>query len=196
MVLTLDTLKGRVYTVEEVAALMGITPDAVRRRIRLGYLPARSVPGAKSMVISGDDLAVYLSGAPVTARKRRGRAITKATPVSSNPEPLAKPEGPSLPFNGGDAPKSARLASVPAPSVAIPFKLPDGSVSRLRSWMDSTGKSNKALEREAGVNASSLSYILNGKRSLCRDNAIRLRDAYGESLLLYLMGDAPMPGDP
>ena len=181
MVLELDTLRGRIYDVYEVAKLLGINADSVRLRIRKGDLPARKVPGDRAYCILGDDLIVYLSGTPYRppeAKKRAGRGNnTKGATVRPVKKPLGGPDGAGT---GG----------------AIPTRLPDGSVDRPNAWIAETGVAVTTISEKAGIERSSLAHIIGGDRGLSRVNAIRLRDAYGQELLDFLMGDAPMPGDP
>jgi len=58
----LETLRGRILKIEEVALLLGIKPDSVRRRIRIGALPAKPIAGTHKRLILGDDLIAYLKG--------------------------------------------------------------------------------------------------------------------------------------
>lgn len=183
MAFTLDELRGRVFSIDEVADLLGVKPEAIRRRVRLGQLPVRRPPGSE-MVVSGDELAAYLLGETPAPRPKkaaapaRGKARVEAVP--------SKVEAPRKP-------QERRDASAPV----IPFRLPDEAKARLREWMNATGRNGLTVARESGINASSLSYIIGtgdkATRALCRDNALRLRDAYGDALLRYLMGDGPMP---
>lgn len=168
MVLELGDLEGKVFDVLEVAKLLGITPDSVRLRIRKGHLPARRVAGDRGYAIDGGDLAAYLRGTPYYPAGRRRRQARATVPEQAGTE-------------GG----------------AVPFRLPPESKDRLRAWMSATGRDQRTVAAESGINESSLSFIVGSgaraTRALCRDNALRLRDTYGATLLEWLLGTGPMP---
>lgn len=212
MVYKLDEMKGRVFTLSEVAEMLGVKPDAIRRRVRLGQLPVKRPPGSE-MLVDGDELAAYLLGETATAtpkpRKPRAkpeRVESQAVALPFNGEAPAQPvEAPAPPPPLAPTPGPSRAARIAATlpkgdATAIPFRLPDEARDRLKAWMAATGRNQPAVCREAGINASSLSYIVGEsftrkRRALCRDNVLRLQAAYGDALLLWILGKGPMPVD-
>jgi hypothetical protein len=91
----LETLRGKMLEINDVASLLGIKPDSVRRRIRIGALPARENAGTHKRLILGDDLIAYLKGeilpSPATRKPASERAGI-AQPVNSSlfeSEPVA-----------------------------------------------------------------------------------------------------------
>lgn len=81
----LETLRGKIFTTEGVAAVLGMNPESIRRKIRAGQLPARTIPGGQGYTIIGAELADYLQGIPVIRSKR---AIEKP---KAHPLPLHHP---------------------------------------------------------------------------------------------------------
>lgn len=156
----LNALRGKVFDSDSVAALLGITPDSVRRRIRNGQIPARRVPGQKSYAVRGDDLAAYLSG------------------ETAEPDRTIPP-----------APKRPAPGAITAN--ALPAVLPPTANSRLKTWMTEHALQQKEVAEKSGMNGGELSRILAGKRGLSRRNADRLRAAYGDEMLNYLIGKTP-----
>ena len=180
----INEMKGKIYTVAEVGEMLGIGVDAVRRRVREGLLPARNPPGRVGMVFLGDDLVKVLLGEAVAtpAKKATPKRLKAALEVRAD-------DGPGLPF---DAP-TARPEPVQSQAETIPARLPDGAVDRLKAWIAAKDVQVVALAQRAGIERTSLAHILGGDRGLSRTNAYRLRDAYGQALLDFLLGSGPMP---
>lgn len=70
----LETLRGKMLEINDVANLLGIKPDSVRRRIRIGALPAKDIAGTHKRLILGDDLIAYLKGESQPESERAGIA--------------------------------------------------------------------------------------------------------------------------
>jgi excisionase family DNA binding protein len=60
-------LRGKVYTSREVAAVLSITSDSVRRLVREGRLRAIRLPGQRRFRFLGEDICRYLTGQPPVA---------------------------------------------------------------------------------------------------------------------------------
>lgn len=190
MVYDLNELKGRIYSIPEVARILGVGQDAIRRRVRLGQLPVRRPPGSE-MLVYGDDLAAYLLGdtpapRPPRTAKPSPRVEGRVEAVSSNVGHPGKPQ---------EAPEAAAPTGAQA---VVPFKLAPEARDRLKIWMEAAGITPAKLAAATGINASSLSYIIGtgrrATRAICRDNALRLRAVYGDELLRYLMDGGEVPG--
>ena len=218
MVLVVENLKGKYFTVVEVARLLEIKADSVRRRIRDGQLPARKVPGVPGFVISGDDLARYFEGTPYEPKGRaralhgwaKRRELTKADKAKAPARPAATapeaPPPPSLFTEASEAPGattkappvSPRLshpAKPPAASPAvIPFAFPPEANGRLKAFMEHGGISQKELAEATGLRNDKVSRLVNGKRGITRATAAMLQSGYGDELVFWLLsGDGPMP---
>ena len=155
----LNALKGKLLTCESVAELLSITPSSVRRRIKKGQLPARKVSGQKNYSIFGDDLAAYLLGDSPAA----------AIPAAKIP------------------PAPPKREPAPVDSHALPFKLSPAANTRLKVWMTERGLMAKEVAAASGINGGELSRILNAKRALSGRNAEKLRAAYGDELIDFLV---------
>ena len=92
-VINLEELKGKVFTTEAVAEILGLTADQVRRKVRAAIFPVKKLKGEKNYIIRGEDLAAYLSGEDYHEPKPR-RAAPKPSPVANGELPftLPKPE--------------------------------------------------------------------------------------------------------
>jgi len=53
-----------VYTVEDLAEVLGRHPDSIRRIIREGHLRAVRARGRKAYTLLGEDVVRYLKGLP------------------------------------------------------------------------------------------------------------------------------------
>ncbi len=60
----LETMRDKVYTVEETAELLQRHPDSIRRNIRKGNLRAVRARGRKGYAILGEDIIRFLQGLP------------------------------------------------------------------------------------------------------------------------------------
>jgi excisionase family DNA binding protein len=199
MVLVVDDLRGRFYTVAEVAKMLGIVADSVRRRIRDGQMPARTVPGVPGYTISGDDLAEYLKGTPYKPperpRKRKPKAPATATPTP----PSIFPEASEAPRATTKAPPVSPRLSHPAkpqaaPVAAIPFAFPPEANGRLVAFMERGGISQKELAEATGLRSDKVSRLVNGKRNITRATAAMLQSGYGDELVFWLLsGEGPAP---
>jgi len=199
MVIRLDDLKGALLSVDEVAELLGIKPDSVRRRIREGHIPARSVPGSHGYLILGDELIPVLMGSPATPQPR-----------ASTP----KADDPGLPFD--DAPAASQKArratkrSKPTPSAGGSKKEPyrrkrargpsptPETGERFTMFTDhiknTRGLSFAAIGREVGVNSGNLSRMRQGERLGSIDTLRRFTEVYGLNVDWLLTGDGDMIG--
>jgi len=64
MALDLKAMEGMAYTAEDVAQLLHLHPDTIRRLIRDRRLRAVRPPGSRIYIILGEDLARYFRGEP------------------------------------------------------------------------------------------------------------------------------------
>lgn len=207
MVYKLDEMKGRVFTLAEVAEMLGIKPDAIRRRVRLGQLPVRRPPGSE-MLVDGDELAAYLLGetSPATppkprkAKPKAGRVEVQAQALPFNGEPSAKsPEAPATPPPPPPAPpgptRAAKLAAALPPEGpgVIPFKLPKEANERVNAFMKHRGLTQKEITKVTGIRSDKVSRIVNGKRAITKDTLAFFEKAYGAAFVAYLAGNGPMP---
>lgn len=158
--INLESLKGQILTLTEAAELLKLKPDSLRRRIRLGHIKAFTPPGSNAQMIKGDDLAAYLMGASTPAPPR--------VPGSVKKPPIPPPVD---------------------PNAALPFKLSPAVNARLKAWILGQNLQLKDVAAAAKINNGELSRIVNGKRALSRTNAERLRAAYGDDLINYLLTD-------
>jgi excisionase family DNA binding protein len=72
MVVDLDALLGKAYSVAEVAELLGVLEEQVRRLIRANRLKAHRPPGRRMYVVMGESIVLYLNGdEPTPAMKAR-----------------------------------------------------------------------------------------------------------------------------
>lgn len=156
-VVNLSELRDRLFNAYQVAEILGLCVDSVRRRIREGYLPARSVPGDNAFVISGNDLITYLQGVPVST-KRKLRQVPKGLTEKGSPELAVS---------------TYKLS----PEVSI----------RLRAWIEQNSLQLKQVAEQTGIHASELSRIVRQERSLTRPNAERLRKGLGDEVFTYLL---------
>jgi len=109
-------LRGRVFTTEEVAALMGLKPDAIRRKIRDGLLKGFRPPGSRVYHVMGDDLWEYATTGSGPRKFRRDHS--KASPAPTKPKAAPKPEPPP------SAPRPKQTAQrKPAPVSGLPAKV-------------------------------------------------------------------------
>ena len=205
MVYKLDELRGRVFTLAEVADMLGIKPDAVRRRVREGQLPVRRPPGSE-MLVMGDELAAYLMGetAPSSPKARKSRpkperveAQAAALPFNDEPQatPPPTPAPPPPPPAAVVPTRAARLAAaLPKGDAADEaYKLPMDANQRLSDFMRERGLSQKDVAEATGLRSDKVSRLVNGKRSITRDTLAALREGYGDALAAFLKGDGPMP---
>ncbi len=66
MALDLKAMEGMAYTVEDMAEILRLHPDSVRRLIRDDRLRAVHPPGSRSYIILGEDVVRYIRGeAPI-----------------------------------------------------------------------------------------------------------------------------------
>lgn len=90
-VINLEELKGKVFTTEAVAEILGLTADQVRRKVRAAIFPVLKLKGEKNYIIRGDDLAAYLSGEDYHEPKPR-RASPKPKPPGEGELPYSFPK--------------------------------------------------------------------------------------------------------
>ena len=64
MPIDLESMAGKAYTVEELAATMGVHPDTIRRAIRQKRLRAVRPPGSGAYMVLGRDAIRYIEGKP------------------------------------------------------------------------------------------------------------------------------------
>ena len=84
-------------------------------------------------------------------------------------------------------PRPVRPALEPITANALPAVLPKAANSRLKTWMTKRALQQKEVAEKSGMNGGELSRILAGKRGLSRRNAERLRSAYGNGLIQFLI---------
>lgn len=65
MAVDLKALEGRAFRVDELAQVLELHPDSIRRVIREGRLRAIRPPGTKSYIVLGEDALRFLRGLPV-----------------------------------------------------------------------------------------------------------------------------------
>lgn len=157
-VIDLETLKGKLFSSEGVADIIGLTPDSVRRRIRAGQIPGRRVPGQAGYTIDGDQLISYLQGIPYTPPGKPPKA----------PRIKAKAE-PTLNLND------------------LPNALPKEVNIRFKAWFKGQGCQMKDISKKTGLGSDKLSRILNLKRSITLKTLAVIKQAYGEELANYLL---------
>ena len=83
MALDLKAMEGMAYTVEDMAEILRLHPDSVRRLIRDNRLRAVHPPGSRSYIILGEDVVRYIRGeAPIDdGGRERERRRKKREPV-------------------------------------------------------------------------------------------------------------------
>jgi hypothetical protein len=120
-------------TVSEAAALLGITPRAVRKRLAAGELRGQLVDGAWLVWIPVD---VEPRPDPAGDRADRGQGAGSAVPRCAEPEPQAEPAPPPEP--GGEpgqlhaANSSAQPQAEPPP---VPPTLPPQLAAVMEQWL-------------------------------------------------------------
>lgn len=88
-------------------------------------------------------------------------------------------------------------ASPPPPAVhkpkvnnmgALPYKLPKTANARLKEWLEKSNMTQKEMAEISGIKDYKLSRILNGRYAITRPSIQKLRAAFGDNLITYLMG--------
>jgi len=64
MVFDKDELRGKIYTVEELANLLGVPEENVRKKIRAGHIRASKPAGSRRQMIEGEEIIRWLLDKP------------------------------------------------------------------------------------------------------------------------------------
>lgn len=188
----INEMSGKIFTITEVAEMLGIGVDAVRRRVREGLLPARRPPGRVGMVFLGDDLVKVLLGEAVAVPPPKKEAPRRLKGALATSKPEATP-GLFDATPGAEIPARKPPTPPPGEVTAIPANLPAEAGLRLAKVADDVGMTPKEMVEATGIERTVLSRFLNGGRGLSKANAFKLRDAFGGALISYLLGDGPKP---
>jgi len=189
MVLDLDALPGKAYNVDEVAEMLGVKADAIRRKIREGLLPARRIPGTKGYMVLGDDLHGYIMGGEtVKATTPKTTSTPKQTTAKADPQDRSLfDEGappPEKPRTTGKTDKARRIR----PAV--------GFGERISAFLDhvakTTGKPQSAIARDAGMHPSMLSKMRSGNRTGSSETHRALSELFGLNVEWLLTGRGEM----
>lgn len=90
--INLEELKGKVFTTEAVAELLGVEADQVRRKVRAAIFPVKKLKGERNYIIRGEDLIAYLTGEDFTPPKPKRSSPTRTAPEGELPYSFPKPE--------------------------------------------------------------------------------------------------------